>query len=137
MPTSGPPPAAPERAARLGRRVPGRAALARPVWRPTAARRGPTTGRPRGPPPRRGPRPGEPAGAGEERSAGERTEQLREAVVRELVRNDILYRRRAGEVPAAEEYLDRFPGLDRAWLARALAAPAEAQDSLPTPKPSR
>src|SRR5262245_38550673 len=67
----------------------------------------------------------------------EGTARLREALVRELVRNDIAYRRGAGETPAAEEYLSRFPDLDRAWLAGALESAARVGGALPTPAPSR
>jgi tetratricopeptide (TPR) repeat protein len=49
-------------------------------------------------------------------------EPERPALLRELLPLEIDYRRLAGERPAAEEYLARFPGLDRAWLAGALAA---------------
>jgi len=49
-------------------------------------------------------------------------EPLRQALIRELVRIDIAYRRRAGQAPAPEEYLDRFPSLDDDWLAAAIAA---------------
>src|SRR5262245_48209883 len=80
------------------------------------------------------PRLSPPAPAGSPAEA-EGTERLRAAMVRELVRLDIAYRRGAGEAPVAEDYLSRFPGLDRAWLAGALAAPAER--SLATPAPSR
>jgi Flp pilus assembly protein TadD len=48
------------------------------------------------------------------------------ALLRELVRIDLDYRRQARQAPAAEEYLDRFPDLDREWLAGLLAAPAGA-----------
>jgi hypothetical protein len=42
----------------------------------------------------------------------------------ELILVDAPYRRRAGELPRPEDYLARFPELDDAWLAQALAAPA-------------
>ncbi len=42
---------------------------------------------------------------------------LRAAVLRELVALDAFYRRQAGEVPTADEYLARFPDLDPVWLA--------------------
>ena len=36
---------------------------------------------------------------------------------------DIHYRRHAGETPQAEDYLPRFPTLDRDWLVRQIATP--------------
>ena len=49
-------------------------------------------------------------------------EAQRPALLRELVLLETDYRRLAGEQPSAEEYLARFPGLDRAWLQAVLAA---------------
>ncbi len=49
-------------------------------------------------------------------------DSLRRALVRELVLIDVAYRRRAGEAPHAEDYLDRFPDLDRAWLVGVVGA---------------
>ncbi len=46
---------------------------------------------------------------------------LRAAVLRELVALDVFYRRQLGEVPLADEYLARFPDLNPAWLAGAVA----------------
>jgi eukaryotic-like serine/threonine-protein kinase len=63
-------------------------------------------------------------------------DRLRLALLRELVRIDIEYRHRAGETPAAEEYLERFPDLDRGWLAGALAA-ALARGQRPAGTPAR
>src|SRR5437867_2300882 len=63
-------------------------------------------------PPAPAPAQGHPAPPGEPAEGGDQTERLRDAVVRELVLNDIAYRRRDGEVPTAEEYLSRFPDLD-------------------------
>src|SRR5262249_53780015 len=40
-------------------------------------------------------------------------DRLHQALLPELVRIDIDYRRRAGQAPEAEEYLKRFPVLDR------------------------
>jgi hypothetical protein len=47
----------------------------------------------------------------------------RAAVLRELLPLEADRRRRAGEQPQAEEYQRRFPDLDPAWLAAALAPP--------------
>src|SRR5262249_4313614 len=47
----------------------------------------------------------------------------RSALAAELIPLEAEYRRRLGEDPGAEEYQGRFPALDRAWLAQALAAP--------------
>jgi WD40 repeat protein/tRNA A-37 threonylcarbamoyl transferase component Bud32 len=49
-----------------------------------------------------------------------------EALVRELILLEMHYRRRAGEQPGPEGYRARFPGLDPAWLAGAVAAPGGA-----------
>jgi WD40 repeat protein len=49
-----------------------------------------------------------------------------EALVRELILLEVHYRRRAGEQPGPEGYQARFPGLDPAWLAGAVAAPGGA-----------
>jgi serine/threonine protein kinase len=53
-------------------------------------------------------------------------EEGRPALLRELVRIDLAYRRAAGSLPDPEEYLQRFPGLDRGWLIGARAAAAAA-----------
>jgi WD40 repeat protein/serine/threonine protein kinase len=52
---------------------------------------------------------------------GEGPDPARPALLRELVRIDISYRRRAGPAPGPQEYLGRFPDLDPEWLAGALA----------------
>src|SRR5262245_32106975 len=44
-------------------------------------------------------------------------EPARTALLRELVPLDIDYRRLAGEKPETEEYLNRFPSLNRAFIA--------------------
>ncbi len=59
-------------------------------------------------------------------AAAELPEPLRATAVRELILLDAFYRRRAGEGPTAAEYTARFPDLDAAWLAGAVAADAEA-----------
>jgi tetratricopeptide (TPR) repeat protein len=56
-----------------------------------------------------------------------------EALVRELILLEVHYRRRAGEHPAPEGYRARFPGLDPAWLAAAVAHPGAP--ALPSPRP--
>src|SRR5262245_6031776 len=48
-------------------------------------------------------------------------ESARPALLRELVRIDLDYRKSAGQTPQAEDYLTRFPGLDSGWLEGALA----------------
>jgi serine/threonine protein kinase len=56
----------------------------------------------------------------------EAPEAERPSVLRELLLVELHYRRRAGEGPKAEEYAARFPALDPAWLAGALARGAPA-----------
>src|SRR5262249_46494221 len=54
--------------------------------------------------------------------------------LRELILVDLSYRRRLGEQPRAEDYLGRFPDLDRAWLEGALLLPpASAEQTLSAP----
>ena len=48
-------------------------------------------------------------------------------LLRELILLDIDYRRHAGERPAADEYLERFPALNRAWITAAVAKDARTQ----------
>jgi hypothetical protein len=50
----------------------------------------------------------------------------RPALLRELVLLEADYRRRDGEAPRPEDFLTRFPELDPAWLAAALAPAAAA-----------
>src|SRR5262249_38657133 len=58
-------------------------------------------------------------------------------LVRELLLVEVPYRRRAGDVLAAEDYRGRFPDLEEAWLIQALAAPpAETPTRSPTPLPA-
>jgi serine/threonine-protein kinase len=52
-------------------------------------------------------------------------------LLRELIRLDVYYRRRAGDVPQREDYQGRFPTLDPTWLAQTLAASAPVGPSLP------
>lgn len=47
----------------------------------------------------------------------------RAALVQELIAIDCFHRRRRAQVPRPEEYLERFPALDRSWLERLLAMP--------------
>jgi tRNA A-37 threonylcarbamoyl transferase component Bud32 len=78
-------------------------------------------------------------------------EPERPALLRELIPLEVDYRRLAGEQPAAEEFLARFPALDRAWIAGLLSATAPtllrrapagpessglSGDALPPPQPS-
>src|SRR5262245_10545169 len=60
----------------------------------------------------------------------------RPILIRELILMDAQYRRRAGEESRAEDYRDRFPDLDEAWLARALAPPAPTVIRPVTPPPT-
>jgi WD40 repeat protein len=55
-------------------------------------------------------------------------------LLRELILLEADYRHRAGRALQPQEYLQRFPELDPAWLAQALAAaPAADQEPLPLP----
>src|SRR5215469_16139454 len=62
----------------------------------------------------------------------------RSALLREMILLEIDYRRRAGEQPAAEEFLVRFPTLDRAWIEGVLSAtvPTLLRRSRASPEPS-
>jgi tetratricopeptide (TPR) repeat protein/tRNA A-37 threonylcarbamoyl transferase component Bud32 len=51
-------------------------------------------------------------------------EGARTTVLRELLMLDLYHRRCAGDQPRPEDYLGRFPELDPAWLAKAIAAEA-------------
>src|SRR5262249_59576900 len=50
----------------------------------------------------------------------------RAALLRELLLLDVHYRRQSGAAPQAADYQGRFPELEPAWLAQAVAPPAEA-----------
>lgn len=50
----------------------------------------------------------------------------RQALLRELIRIDLAYRREAGELPTADDYQQRFPDLDRTWLMSAVASSTAA-----------
>jgi eukaryotic-like serine/threonine-protein kinase len=64
-------------------------------------------------------------------------EPERAALVRELLLVELHYRRRWGDVPCAEDYTGRFPGLHPDWLAHALTAPGPAlPDGAIPPQPS-
>jgi serine/threonine-protein kinase len=52
------------------------------------------------------------------------------ALLRELVLLDLHFRRAAGEGCRTDDYLPRFPDLDPAWLAEALAAPSAVNTRL-------
>jgi WD40 repeat protein/serine/threonine protein kinase len=62
-------------------------------------------------------------------------------LLRELILLEVDYRHRAGPAPQPQEYQQRFPELDPAWLAQALAAaPAASPTPLrptPIPEPDR
>jgi WD40 repeat protein len=77
------------------------------------------------------------AGPRVEDHVGDEPGPARPALVRELIRIDIAYRRRAGQRPVAHDYLGRFPGLDADWLGEVLAdAPAQTLSWSPTqPQP--
>jgi eukaryotic-like serine/threonine-protein kinase len=59
-------------------------------------------------------------------------ESGRPALLEELLQLEVFYRRRRGEEPRPGDYQARFPGLDSAWLAGILAAPAAPADAPPT-----
>jgi hypothetical protein len=54
---------------------------------------------------------------------GELVGSERLVLLRELLLLEVAYRRCGGDEPRPEEYLDRFPELEEAWLLQALAAP--------------
>jgi WD40 repeat protein/serine/threonine protein kinase len=54
----------------------------------------------------------------------EAPEPERRALLRELIEVEVEYRQRAGEAPEAEDYRQRFPDVDAAWLAGVLVPPA-------------
>ena len=64
---------------------------------------------------------------------GAAAEAERPALLRELVAVEAAYRRRAGEEPRADEYRDRFPDLEPAWLAALL--PTSSAEGRPTASP--
>src|SRR4051812_31248856 len=67
---------------------------------------------------------------------GDAPEPLRSALLRELVRLDGYYRRRAGERPTAEEYQGRFPA-DAELVRAVFAREGQAVPSPPPAPPSR
>jgi WD40 repeat protein len=64
---------------------------------------------------------------------GEAPEAERGALLRQLIRLEIRLRRGQGEPSSAEEYLQRFPALDRAWLSGELTAAEGRGGAPPTP----
>jgi serine/threonine-protein kinase len=66
------------------------------------------------------------------------TPEATSALLRELIGVDVEYRRHAGEEPRGEDYLTRFPGLDRGWLEGMLRPPdtLSPASALPTPAPA-
>src|SRR5262249_53912196 len=60
-------------------------------------------------------------------------EAERSALLSELIPLEAEYRRRLGEKPDPKEYQRRFPALDPAWLAEALAGPAPATEPAESP----
>jgi serine/threonine-protein kinase len=66
-------------------------------------------------------------------------EPERGQLLRRLLPIEVEYRRRAGETPRLEEYRERFPGLDGAWLAQLLGTqpmPAAGAAESATPGPA-
>jgi serine/threonine protein kinase len=64
-------------------------------------------------------------------------EELRPALLRELIPLEIEYRRDQGEEPSAGEYQRRFPTLDPAWLLRQVTRGARsAEASMPNEPPA-
>jgi serine/threonine-protein kinase len=55
------------------------------------------------------------------------SDRVRPCLLCHLIDLDLDHRRGAGEVPAEDDYLPRFVGLDAAWLRRALAGRTQAQ----------
>jgi hypothetical protein len=51
----------------------------------------------------------------------------RSALACELILLEVFYRRQAGEDVLPQEYQNRFPELDRAWLAQAVGAPPKRE----------
>src|SRR4051794_16266162 len=64
---------------------------------------------------------------------GEAPEAERGPLLRQLVRLEIRLRRGQGEDSSADEYLRRFPALDRDWLSSELTSGAARGGSPPTP----
>jgi hypothetical protein len=52
------------------------------------------------------------------------------SLLRELIKLDVYYRRLGGEQPREEDYLSRFAGLDRIWLAQLIPHPARGYASV-------
>ena len=77
------------------------------------------------------------AAAGRRPRIEEHLERLPEAerplALRELLLLEAYYRRLAGERPAAEDYRERFPGLDLTWLTQALEDDPTPGPAEPTP----
>jgi serine/threonine protein kinase len=60
----------------------------------------------------------------------------RPALLRELVRLDICYRRASAEAPLADDYLPRFSELDPTWVAELLHADVPLPETLLRPPPT-
>jgi tRNA A-37 threonylcarbamoyl transferase component Bud32 len=63
-------------------------------------------------------------------------EHERPLLLRELILAELHYRGRAGERPAAEDYLERFPVLSPRWLERKIPLLAEANGGPAVPLPT-
>jgi hypothetical protein len=66
-------------------------------------------------------------------------ESERPALLRELILLEVDYRRLAGDRPGSDEFLARFPGLDRAWVEGLLSGagpPAAAAATVPAAPPA-
>jgi serine/threonine-protein kinase len=63
-------------------------------------------------------------------------ESERPALLRELILLEVDYRRLAGDRPGSDEFLARFPGLDRAWIAGVLSEGAADPATVPAAPPA-
>ncbi len=61
---------------------------------------------------------------------GEASGPERLALLGELIRLEVAYRRRSGEAPSPDEYLHRFPDLDPDWLRRMLDPTLHNQETI-------
>ncbi len=57
------------------------------------------------------------------------------ALLQELIVLEIIYRFQGGEAPTPDEYHERFPTVDKAWLNRMIQAPLEATHVAANPQP--
>ena len=59
---------------------------------------------------------------------GDASAEDRPALIRELILLKVFYRKQRGERPRAEDFQTRFPDLDLAWLASAIATSAKGRE---------